>query len=210
MLDPWRRAVLVLLAVGVAVAVAAGALAFHGHPVVEPAPPAARVLAAQATAETTTPAPGRTIVVAVAGRVRRPGLVTLPEGARVADAVRAAGGPAHGADPGLLNLARRLADGELVVVGVPSTGGAATACTGCLPAPGGGTAMAGAQPAGPVSLNSATPDELDTLPGVGPVTAARIVAWRESHGPFASVDQLRDVPGIGPSRLAQIRPLVTL
>lgn len=142
------------------------------------------------------------LVVAVTGRVRRPGVVTLPAGARVIDALRAAGGPLPGADLAMLNLARKLTDGELVVVGVPG----AVAPAG-QPTAGGGPVGAGG-PQSPIDLNTATLAQLDTLPGVGPVLAQRIIDWRTEHGRFASVDQLADVPGIGESRLSQLRDLV--
>jgi competence protein ComEA len=118
----------------------------------------------------------------------------------VIDALRAAGGPLPGADLQTLNLARKLTDGELVAVGVPGPAPAAGAD------PGGAGGAGG--PTGPVDLNTATLAELDTLPGVGPVLAQRILDWRTAHGQFASVDQLADVPGIGESRMAQLRDLV--
>ena len=141
--------------------------------------------------------------MAVTGRVRRPGVVTVPAGARVIDALRAAGGPLPGADLALLNLARKLADGELVVVGVP---GAAPGAGGAGDPPGQGAPGAG----GAVSLNTATLEQLDGLPGVGPVLAQRILDWRSTNGPFTSVDQLRDVVGIGESKFAQIKDRVTV
>lgn len=135
------------------------------------------------------------IVVSVVGRVARPGLVTLSEGARVADALRETGGLLPGVDPGPLNFARRLADGEQIYVGVPTPAGAEPA---------------GASPGAPdkVDLNTASLSTLDTLPGVGPVTAQRIVDWRTEHGRFTSVDQLRDIDGIGPSKYAKLKDQV--
>ncbi|HVX45194.1 MAG TPA: ComEA family DNA-binding protein, partial [Mycobacteriales bacterium] len=140
------------------------------------------------------------LVVAVAGKVRRPGLVHLRPGARVADAIQAAGGLRPGADIGLLNLAQVLTDGEQVLVGIDGAGAAA---------PAGGGAGTSAQ-AGPIHLNSATAEQLDTLPGVGEVTAQKIIDYRTAHGPFRSVDALQDVPGIGPAHFAEIAPEVTL
>ncbi len=143
------------------------------------------------------------VVVSVAGRVRRPGLVRLPAGSRVDDAVRAAGGARRSADLALVNLARRLVDGEQVVVGVvPAPAGAAASGA---PAPGAGRSTGGAaaggstgpDPGAPLELNAATAAQLDGLPGIGAVLAERIVAWRTEHGRFASVDQLREVDGIG-------------
>lgn len=134
------------------------------------------------------------IVVDVVGAVRRAGLYRLREGARVADAVRRAGGPTRKADIALVNLAAPLADGQQVVVPRRPPPGAAPSAT-----------AAGAK----VSLASATIDDLDALPGVGPVTAQKILDWRQAHGPFRSVDDLDAIPGIGPARIEQLRDLVT-
>ena len=139
------------------------------------------------------------IVVDVVGAVRRPGLYRLRRGARVADLVERAGGLTRHAERQAVNLAAPLADGQQVVVAVR---GAGTAATGS-----GGAAGAGG-PAAPVSLSTATAEQLDTLPGVGPVTAQKIVAYREEHGPFTSVAQLDAIPGIGPARLDELRGLV--
>lgn len=141
------------------------------------------------------------LVVDVVGKVRRPGVYRLPSGARVNDAVAAAGGVLTGVDPVSVNLARKLSDGEQVVVGLP----AAAPLTG-PPAAAGGTAAGPA--AGPVDLNSATTAQLDALPGVGPVLAQRIVDWRSQHGRFGSVDQLRSVSGIGDAKFRDLAPLV--
>ncbi|MEU6350634.1 ComEA family DNA-binding protein [Streptomyces sp. NPDC047072] len=144
---------------------------------------------------------GAEIVVDVGGKVREPGVKTLPAGSRVADALRAAGGVRPGTNTDALNRARFLVDGEQVVVGgtpapVPGAGGAPVA---------GGAVGAGAAP---VSLNTATVDQLDTLPGVGPVLAQHIVDYRTQHGGFRSVDELREVNGIGDRRFADLRDLV--
>jgi len=139
-------------------------------------------------------APG--LVVDVEGAVRRPGLVRLPSGSRVADAVARAGGTTRHADRNGVNLAAPVSDGQQVIV--PRSG-----ATGGAPAGTGGVAAAG-----PVSLSSATAEELDTLPGVGPVTAQKIVDYRTQHGAFRSVDELDAIPGIGPARLADLRGLV--
>ena len=149
------------------------------------------------------PGGGRIVVVDVSGKVRRPGVHRLPAGSRVADALRAAGGVRAGTDLTGLNRARVLMDGEQVVVGVAAAPG--------LPATGsgpGGPGPAGAQPTGPVSLNSATVEQLDTLPGVGPVLAQHIVDYRTQHGGFRSVDELREVNGIGDRRFADLQILV--
>ncbi|HET8606949.1 MAG TPA: ComEA family DNA-binding protein [Gaiellaceae bacterium] len=136
------------------------------------------------------------LVVDVAGAVRRPGLYRLAPGTRVADALAAAGGAAPRADVAAVNLAAPLADGEQVLV--PARGAA------------GGAAGGAAAPAagGPVDLNSASPEQLDALPGIGPSTAAKIVAYRQAHGPFRSLAELDAVPGIGAGRIAQLKGLV--
>jgi len=141
-----------------------------------------------------TPTPA-TIVVDVGGRVRRPGLVTLPLGARVADALRAAGGALRRRDLLTLNLAARVTDGELLLVGMPA---AATA------------SGASGTDTGPVNLNTATVDQLEALPGIGPVLAQHIIDWRTAHGGFRTVEQLNDVSGIGDSTYADLAPLVTV
>ena len=143
-----------------------------------------------------------TVVVSVVGLVGRPGLVTLPSGSRVADAVEAAGGLLPEADPATLNLAAVVADGQQVAVGVVGVAAAPAQP---------GTAGAGPPRAGgKVNLNSATVGDLDGLPGIGPVLAERIVAYRTAQGPFGSVDQLDDVPGIGPAIFAELSELVTV
>jgi len=141
---------------------------------------------------------GDRVAVHVAGRVRRPGLVRLAAGSRVLDAVRAAGGATPGADLDAVNLARKLVDGEQVRI--PARGQAVAAPPAGVP---------GAQAAGPLDLNTATAEQLDTLPGVGEVTAGRIVAYRSAH-PFTSVDELLEVPGIGQRRFEQLKDLVTV
>ena len=142
------------------------------------------------------PRPARAVaaklVVYVSGAVRRPGLYRLAQGTRIADALALAGGATRKADVTLVNLAAPLADGEQVVVPVR---GAAAAASGSLPT-------------APVDLNSASAEQLDALPGIGPATAAKIVAFRQEHGPFHTVDDLDAVPGIGPSRIDQLKGLV--
>ncbi|CAN5361143.1 hypothetical protein BH09ACT10_BH09ACT10_12480 [soil metagenome] len=152
--------------------------------------------ASGATSPQQSAAPTGEVVVDVAGKVVRPGIVTLPAGSRVIDALNAAGGAKPKADTTSLNLARVLADGEQIVVGIPAVAGAAT----------GGSAAA---PGAKVSLNSATPEQLDQLPGIGPVTAAAILKWRSEDGPFRTVEDLLDVKGIGDATLAELRDLVT-
>src|SRR5687768_12581308 len=144
------------------------------------------------------------VVVDVAGKVRRPGIVSLPLGSRVVDAIEAAGGPRRGVDLTTVNLARLLVDGEQIVVGVPPPAGVAAPAAS---APGASTAGA---PVPLVNLNSATQAELETLPGIGPVTAAAILQWRTDNGAFSSVDELLEVSGIGDATLAEIAPFVTI
>ncbi len=142
-------------------------------------------------------AAAQTVVVAVVGQVAAPGLVTLPAGSRVDDALAAAGGPLPDADLTTVNLARVVADGEQIAVGVP----------GAAPGP---SAEPGAAGSTPVNLNTASEQDLETLPGVGPVLAGRIVLYRSDSGGFTSVDQLQDVSGIGPTTFAELQDLVTV
>jgi len=182
-----RRRVLVAAAALVVVLVLVGRLLRQ--------PPPASVPPPVHVARSAAPVTAKRVVVDVAGAVRRPGLYRLKEGARVADALARAGGPTGKAQLELVNLAALVADGEQVVV--PRQGAVVAV------AAGGGTA-----PTGPVHLNSATLAQLDELPGVGPVTAQKILAYRQEHGGFGSVDELDAVPGIGPARLADLRGLV--
>ena len=187
-LTPSRRralavglVVLVVLVLGARRLASAGAAqAPVAAPVVVPAAPVAQ----------------RRVLVHVVGAVREPGLYRLDDGDRVADAIEHAGGAAAKADLGGVTRAARVGAGTLFVVrGVGAAGASSGGTTGAA--------------AGPVSLSSATVEELDTLPGIGPVTAEKIVAWRDAHGPFRSVDDLDAVPGIGPTRVEQLRELVT-
>lgn len=165
------------------------------------------------------PAGDRSVVVSVVGLVRTPGLVTLTPGARIADALQAAGGTIDGADTIGLNMARQLGDGEQIVVGLAPSSGQPTALgssvsTGMATGPvSGSTPSFGrssgrSKPGDVLDLNTASVEQLDNLPGVGPVTAAAIVVWRQHNGRFTSVDQLADVDGIGPARLNKLRALV--
>jgi competence protein ComEA len=143
------------------------------------------------------------IVVHVAGAVAEPGVYQLPAGARVATAIETAGGPLRRAEPGALNLAAPLGDGERVYV--PTRGEAVAPAAAVDDPPSGSVA-----PTGPIDLNRATVAQLDVLPGIGPTTAAAIVDHREQNGPFATVDDLEAVRGIGPAKLDAIRDLVTV
>jgi competence protein ComEA len=152
------------------------------------------------------------LVVSVAGRVARPGVVRVPDGARVADVLAAVGGAQRGVDLSGLNLARRVVDGEQIAVGVPPAPDAAgqppSGAAGDGP---GGTAGPGvAGPAAKIDLNTASVAQLDTLPGVGPVTAQHIVDWRSRNGRFVRLEQLREIDGIGERRFQQLRELVTV
>jgi competence protein ComEA len=155
-----------------------------------------------------TDAPTPDLVVHVAGAVERPGVYDLPVGARVADALDAAGGPTQDAAPDAINLARLLADGEQIYL---PTSDEVAAGTVAGPAAATGTGGASASPAGGavVNINSATAAELETLPGVGPSTAQKIVDDREKNGPFSVPDDLMRVPGIGPKKFEAMRDLVS-
>jgi len=154
-------------------------------------------------------APPSVLVVHVVGAVRRPGLYRLGEGKRVADAVARAGGPAKRADLAAVNLAAPLVDGTQVLVPArvdTTCGNGASGTTGASEAAA-GLATPGAGPK--VSLSTATAEQLDALPGVGPVTAQKILDYRAEHGAFGSVEDLDAVPGIGPARIDELRDLVT-
>lgn len=140
----------------------------------------------------------------VSGKVRSPGILRMPAGSRVADALKAAGGVRPGADTDGLNRARLLIDGEQVVVGAPVPAPAAPA----TPGAGAGAGATGAGPTAPIGLNTATAEQLDELPGVGPVLAQHIIDYRTEHGGFRSVDELREVNGIGDKRYADLQNLV--
>lgn len=216
---PGLAGLVLLSAVAVAAAGAALALA---RPEGEPVPasrPVGRPVAVEPAAEppaAASPTSGP-VYVHVAGAVRRPGLVELTAGSRVADAVRAAGGLTRRADPASVNLARLLVDGEQLVVlrrgaaPVPAAGLPVGPGTGASGAPAGaGGSVPGGPTGGPVDLNSATLDQLDALPGIGPVLAQRILDWRSQNGRFTSVEELGEVSGIGEVTLRDIRDLVTV
>jgi competence protein ComEA len=169
-------------------------------------PPSDAALAPPAAPPPETATAPKEVVIDVVGAVRRPGLYRLAEGGRIADALARAGGATRKADLSLVNLAAPLADGQQVIVprrGSAGAGGAAAPADGTAATPG-----APGLATGPVHLNTATLEQLDSLPGVGPVTAQKILDYRTEHGPFTSVDELDAVPGIGPSRMEQLKDLV--
>ena len=167
--------------------------------------PAAPPIIGSAASTNALPAASPRLVVYVVGAVRRPGLYRLAEGSRVADAVARAGGLARRADPAGVNLAAPVVDGEQLVV-PPRAPRTVAASAGAAPVPGSSAGFAVSS--GPVQLSVATAEQLDTLPGVGPVTAQKIIDYRATHGAFHSVEELDDVPGIGPARVEQLRGLV--
>ena len=144
-------------------------------------------------------AAAKLLVIDVAGAVRRPGLYRLRSGSRIDDAIAAAGGATAKAQLDTVNLAAPIADGEQVVV--PGRGATAGAVAATPPA-------VGSSPSAPLDLNSATLEQLEALPGIGPVTAQKILDYRQQHGAFHSVDELQGVPGIGPAHMAQLKGLV--
>lgn len=210
-LGPGQLAVVaVLVALGLAVTcwwvVRGDAEPAPGRPeAAAPASPGASVEALETPAAEAAPSggaavPAGEVTVDVAGKVRRPGIAVLDSGSRVVDALEAAGGARPGVDLSALNLARVLVDGEQVLVGAPAAPAAAAAVPGSAAAPAGSL----------VNLNTATAVDLELLPEVGPVTATAIVAWRDEHGGFTSVDELLEVDGIGDKTLATIAPHVTV
>ena len=178
-----------------------------------PAPPVESLMPRATPVPAPTSTGPATVVVHVAGAVVRPGVYTLPAGSRVVDAVTAAGGAVRGADLAAVNLAIVLVDTEQVYIPLLGREGSRALVAPRLRPGSGGGAGGGAANNGPsakVDLNTATAEQLDALPGVGPATAAAIVDHRTRHGPFASVDGLLDVAGIGETKLAALRDLVVV
>jgi len=221
--DPGRAGAIALAVVGVIAVLVTVFTVVRDKPppVVSAKLPPVQMVSSDRPKPSAAPAkPDEPVVVSVVGLVHKPGLVTLQPGARIADALTAAGGALDGADLIGLNLARRLADGEQVVVGIaPPPGEPTTLGSGVnsssgpsgpsSPSKGPTSTAPGSPGAGElVDLNTATVEQLDKLPGIGPVTAAAIVAWRDAHGSFTSVDQLGEVDGIGTARLEKLRNLV--
>jgi competence protein ComEA len=217
--DPGRAGAIALAAIAaIAVLVTIFTLMRNQAPPVRSAklPPVDAVASAsRGPSPSPTAKSNQPVVVSVVGLVHTPGLVTLTPGARIADALKAAGGTTDGADTTGLNMARQVGDGEQIVVGIAPVKGQPP-MLGSSVSPGSSapntptTAPRSGKPAAGdvVNLNTATVQQLDALPGVGPVTAAAIVAWRDANGKFTSVDQLAEVDGIGPARLEKLRPLV--
>ncbi len=218
--DPGGWGAIGLAVVAALAAVAAAVGVWAGRPVAEPVPalpvvsagaPASAPGASTGAVPVAAPAPGAPVVVNVAGKVRRPGLVTVRDGARVGDAVEAAGGALPAVDLTPLNLAARVVDGQQILVGIAAPPAAAGPAG---PSPGGSGGSSGggtggpAAPGGKLDLNAASLEQLDGLPGVGPVTAKKILDWRTQNGRFNAVEQLREIPGIGDARFGTLRELV--
>jgi competence protein ComEA len=197
-LDPGARGALALAAVALVAAIVAVVLASSSaarpaakQPAAVPAVAVPKLPSASPSAS-----PASDLVVDVAGKVRHPGLVKLAADSRVADAIAAAGGVLPQTDTVGMSLARRLIDGEQLVVGAAQPVGSASQSSGA------------AVPVGPLDLNTATVSDLDGLPGIGPVLAQRVVDWRTAHGGFTSVDQLREISGLGGKKYDSLAPLV--
>ena len=199
--NPGRRGVLAVAVLGALGIVFATVLFFRGRPHPANLPEPGPVPSLPAISPLPTASAPDEVLVDVEGKVRHPGVVRLPRGSRVQAALQAAGGPQPGIDTSALNLARVVADGEQLRVGLPP-----------LPdgAPTAPTADASGGVGAPVNLNTASVADLDALPGVGPVTAQHILDWRSQHGRFTSVEQLQEVSGIGPATYAKLAPLVTV
>ncbi|MBB4705339.1 ComEA family DNA-binding protein [Sphaerisporangium siamense] len=224
-LDPGRKGLRLLLVLGLLAAVAGGIYAWRSRPSAEPVAPPSPMAGSPLPATKASfpsggtqpaapgafpmPSPTAQVIVHVTGKVKKPGIVLLPIGSRVADAVKAAGGVRSGGT-GPLNLARKLIDGEQIVVGGRGQGvhyassGTGASGEGLVSPPADPTAVQ----AEPLDLNAATPSQLETLPGVGEVLAARIIEYRQTHAGFRSITQLRDVSGIGDRKFAALRDKV--
>ncbi|MFF5991679.1 helix-hairpin-helix domain-containing protein [Prauserella flavalba] len=204
-----RRIALITAVAGIVLAIGLTVFVLGGRPEAEQPPPLPVARAESASgAPATSSAAAEPLVVSVVGKVEEPGLITVPAGSRVADAVKAAGGPQPGADLLSVNLARRLVDGEQLYIGIPVPPGMQT------PAPGPAAGAPGTAPGGTASpmvdLNTADQEQLESLDGIGEVTAQRILEWRAEHGRFTAVEQLRDVDGIGEKRFEQLREQVRI
>jgi competence protein ComEA len=211
-LDPGRRAAAAMGVAALVAALIAGGWVLANRPHTAalarssasanasmPSSGAATAAAAASRSRASSSTAAATVVVDVEGQVARPGVYRLPAGSRVDDALAAAGGVLPGVDLSTLNRAQVLSDGQQIAVAVPGAPAAAPAGSGSAGGPG-----------APINLNTATAEQLDALPGVGPVLAAHIVDWRTQHGRFTSVDQLREVSGIGEAKFADLKSLVTV
>ncbi|MDX6221833.1 MAG: competence protein ComEA [Frankiales bacterium] len=196
-LEPARTGVAALLVLGLIAAAAAGVMLVRAQPSASPTTLPTRASSSSHTVVSGSPSPSAMLWVDVTGKVHHPGVFKLRTGSRVVDAVRAAGGALAGTSLDSLNLAAKLTDGQQVAVGA--------AAAAVAPAAGGAPGAATA----PVNLNTATVEQLQTLPGIGPVLAQRIIDYRTAHGPFASVDGLQQVGGIGPSKFSQLKDHVS-
>jgi competence protein ComEA len=194
---PREAAALALL--GLLLLIGAGLAYLRARPAAAVPPPSGAVGASASPSAGS--APANTIVVDVVGAVRKPGVYDFPQGARVIDAVRAAGGFAPGAESQAINLARPLVDGEQVVVPKKGEAPAGTA---------GGAGPSAQQPGGKVNINSATELDFENLPGIGPVIAQKIVDFRDQHGPFRSIQDLMKVTGIGQKKFDSLQAYVTV
>jgi competence protein ComEA len=194
---PRETAALAVL--GLLLLIGAGLAYLRARPAAAVPPPTGAVSASASPSAGS--APANTIVVDVVGAVRKPGVYDFAQGARVIDAVRAAGGFLPGAEPQAINLARPLVDGEQVVV--PKKGEAPAAAAG-------GAGSSAQQPGDKVNINSATESDFENLPGIGPVLAQKIVDYRDQHGPFRSIQDLMKVTGIGQKKFDSLQAYVTV
>ena len=199
--DPGGRGLLAIVLAGLVGAIVIVVTVWTNRPSVTPAPPLP-TLSASSTAPTSSSATPRELVISVVGEVHRPGLVTVEPGSRVADALRAAGGALPDTEVTALNLARELADGEQLYGGVPVPADARGSDRSSRGRRGAGTGTT------ELDLNRASREDIEELPGVGPVTAKRILRWRREHERFTEVGQLREISGIGEVRFSRLKELV--
>ena len=194
--DIQRRAIYLLLALALAVGAIFFSLA-HGNaaapvkPTISPLP-----------TYSVPPLPPALVVVDVAGKVKHPGIYKLPQGSRAADAIKAAGGPLKGVSLTDINLAEILIDGQQIIVGAPAVSTASKSKK--------SGASKGKITSGTININTATVAQLEQLPGIGAVMAARIFAYRTAHGAFATIDDLTKVSGMGKSKFANLKNFVRI
>ena len=214
-MDISRRQAYVYIGLALVVAVLGARYLFSARAAAPAAGQSLLGLSSFAPTASSAPSPSaapQELVVYICGAVRRPGVYHLAPGARVADLLAAAGGAGARAQLQAVNLAAKLLDGQQVVVPVRGAASAGAVAVGAAATGTGGAAGAAgtAAPAAPVNLNSATAEELDALPGVGPATAQKIIDYRTANGGFKSVDDLKNVSGIGDAKFATLQPLVTV